>query len=388
MSEMIMVTDAKWLNNSFGENSFNIIRVKENDFINSIECNHEFIERGIAETDCNYKQIVSYCLISSGDDLFITQRTIKQTEKRLHNRYSFGVGGHINFTDTKNSNVVVTGMLRELFEEVDIQCAYIYDFLGIINDNSSEVNSVHTGVCFLVKLDNKMCSVKETEKMRGFWINKSEISQYMDELEGWSKILINSFCGRSNMDFVTGLNDKKYKNIIAENYLCVPAVLETILKSDNVLEIDKYMIANYFGVILPSDVVYPQVKNYSHSDNPKQQGIILKYDSINDFFRDNKIPLHEQYTKINLIDRDFFSDYIFDVLTSRKHIICGYEYHSLYGSTGDYAGHVSIIVNVDVNKDVVYLLDPGPRTPGLKMISAYNLYHAILEAKDGLWVIS
>ena len=195
MSEMIMVTDAKWLNASFGEDSSNVISIKENAFIKSIEFNHKFIERDVAETDDNYKQIVSYCLISTGDDIFITQRTTKQTEKRLHNRYSFGIGGHISFIDTKNSNIIITGMLRELFEEIDIQCPYTYDFLGIINDNSSEVNAVHTGVCFLVKLDNKLCSVKEKEKMHGFWINKSEIEQYMDGLEGWSKILINSFYG-------------------------------------------------------------------------------------------------------------------------------------------------------------------------------------------------
>ena len=194
--------------------------------------------------------------------------------------------------------------------------------------------------------------------------------------------------GRSNMDLVTGLNNKSYKNIIAENYLCVPAVLETVLKSEDILDIDKYTIANYFGVVLPQGIVYPQVKNCSHSDVPKQQGIILKNDSINKFFKDKKIPLHEQYTKLNLIDKDFFTDFIFDTLFSEKHIICGYEYHTLYGSTGDYAGHVSIIVNVDVNNDIVYLLDPGPKNSGLKTVSAYNLYHAIFEAKDGIWIIS
>ncbi|MDE5757775.1 MAG: hypothetical protein K2H85_04095 [Allobaculum sp.] len=179
------------------------------------------------------------------------------------------------------------------------------------------------------------------------------------------------------MDFIVGLNRKNYKNIIAENYLCVPAVLETILRSDDILGIDKYMIANYFGIVLPPEIVYSQVKNCSHSDDTKQQGVILKYDSINNFFKDNKIPLHEQYAKINLIHKDFFTDYIFDILTSRKHIICGYEFHTLYGSTGDYAGHVSIIINVGVNKDDVYLLDPEPKNPGLKMISALNLDHAI-----------
>ena len=95
-------------------------------------------------------------------------------------------------SDTDSENIVIAGMLRELFEEVDIQCPYTYEFLGIINDNSSEVNSVHVGACFSVKLEGKACTVKETEKMHGFWVNKNEIDKYADGLEGWSKILINS----------------------------------------------------------------------------------------------------------------------------------------------------------------------------------------------------
>lgn len=192
MSELILVAKANWFNESFGENPTNIICIDKDSFISSIESESRFIERAFAETDANYKQIISYCVLSFGDSFFITQRTTKQMEKRLHNRYSLGIGGHISFCDTKSNNLIIAGMLRELFEEVNIQSTYTYDFLGIINDNSSEVNSVHAGVCFLVKLDEKLCSVNETEKMHGFWIDKSEIGQYIDGLEGWSKILINS----------------------------------------------------------------------------------------------------------------------------------------------------------------------------------------------------
>lgn len=188
-----MVTDAKWFNTNFGESPRNVIRVSESSFIKSIGLNHQFILRDIAETDRAYKQIVSYCLILHKNDLYITQRTTKQTEKRLHNQYSCGIGGHISSIDVNHDNVIIAGMLRELFEEVNIQCSYTYDFYGIINDNSSEVNSVHAGVCFIVKLDEKKCTVRETEKMHGFWINKADACQYIDKLEDWSKILINSF---------------------------------------------------------------------------------------------------------------------------------------------------------------------------------------------------
>lgn len=187
---------------------------------------------------------------------------------------------------------------------------------------------------------------------------------------------------------VLGLNNKKYENLVADNYLCVPTVLEIILKSENVPNFDKYMIANYFGVVLPQQVVYSQISNYSHSEDSIHQGITLKRDSINNFFKKNNIPLKEHFVWIKYIDRDFFSDFIYENLISGKHIICGYEYNTLYKKTGKYAGHVSIITTADPNKDVLCLLDPGPNSPGLKTISAQDLYYAILRAKDGLWVIS
>ena len=190
------------------------------------------------------------------------------------------------------------------------------------------------------------------------------------------------------MDIIIGLNKKEYSNIVAENYLCVPAVLETILKADGFLEIDMYEIANYFGVVLPNDISYSKLTNYSHSDNTKKQGIILNNDSINSFFINYKISLREKYVRINTIDKDFFSDFVNDVLASGKHIICGFEYHNLYGSVGDYSGHVSIIINVDLNKECMFLLDPGPKKPGVKKVSAHSLYSAISAAKDGLWIIS
>ena len=172
MRELVMVADAKWLNERFGESSNIVIQVNEESFIESINNNHQFIARNVAEINNAYKQIVSYCLIACKNDIFITQRTTKQTEERLHNKYSIGIGGHIssvdNKTDNKTNDIVITGMLRELYEEVEINTSYSWKFYGIINDNSTEVNSVHTGVCFLIELDNECCRVKEVEKMHGF----------------------------------------------------------------------------------------------------------------------------------------------------------------------------------------------------------------------------
>lgn len=195
MDEMIMVVDSKRIEERFGVDSSRVIHAKESECIDYINRNHFFVSRLDAERNMLYKQIVSYCLITCGEDVFLTKRTVKQTEERLHNRYSVGVGGHINFTDESCDDAVISGMLRELSEEVNIGCEYTYSFGGIINDNSSEVNSVHAGLCFIIHLREKKCYVKETEKMYGMWINISKVKEYMDGLELWSKILLNSYSG-------------------------------------------------------------------------------------------------------------------------------------------------------------------------------------------------
>lgn len=190
------------------------------------------------------------------------------------------------------------------------------------------------------------------------------------------------------MNSIVGLNKKIYINTLAENYLCVPAVLETIIKSESINGINKYDLANFLGVVLPSGLKYPQITNFSYDESTQNLGVKLTYNSINNLFDFYGIPLVEHYVKINIIDKDFFVDYLNDVLLSGKHIVCGFEYHSLYKQIGDYSGHVSIIFNVDENSETVYLLDPGPRGAGIKAVKTYDLYQAISKAQDGLWIMS
>ena len=194
MSEQIMVVDSAWLNHLIGANTKKLLRVEEDEFIKSVEANSFFMDRSMAETNTDYKQIVSYCLISFDNDYYLTQRTPNQTEKRLHNRFSLGIGGHISINDAGSGDTILCGLNRELLEEVEFDCRYSRSFLGVINDNSSEVNSVHAGICYLIKLEERMCSIREKEKMRGFWINHTELADYAEVMEGWSKILVNTIC--------------------------------------------------------------------------------------------------------------------------------------------------------------------------------------------------
>ena len=193
MSEMILVTDARLIVGLYGESDERLLFADENDFLSAIDNAHAFLLREDVENDPSKKQIIAYCVIEKGDSVFMTKRLKKQTESRLHGLHSIGVGGHINTTDIIDGvNVVKEGLLRELNEEVYISPDYDVKFLGVINDNATSVNSVHCGACYLIKLKSGDCSVKETEKMEGFFVKKSQIKDYYEYLEGWSKIVVDS----------------------------------------------------------------------------------------------------------------------------------------------------------------------------------------------------
>ncbi len=192
MQENILITDAKLINGLYGESDKYMMQAKLEDFLSAVQNAHTFMPRDQVENDPTKKQIIAYCVIRKGDEIFVTKRLKKQSEKRLHDRHSIGVGGHINTTDLTSENVVLVGMERELFEEVYINDDFTAEFLGIINDNSTSVNSVHCGACFMINLKSGDCLVKETDKMEGFFVHKDKLKDYFDVMEGWSQIVINT----------------------------------------------------------------------------------------------------------------------------------------------------------------------------------------------------
>ncbi len=149
-----------------------------------IEAKHFFIDRKIAEVSPQYRQIIPYVLIRNVSDYFILRRTTKQNEARLHHKLSLGIGGHIN-----PGHSLVDGMQKELEEEVHIASTYDLEFLGMVNDDSTDVGRVHLGAAYLLEVETKSVTVKETEKMAGQWISRTALREARPEMESWSQIV-------------------------------------------------------------------------------------------------------------------------------------------------------------------------------------------------------
>ena len=82
----------------------------------------KFLPRSQVEQDETHKQIIPYICIRHGDSFVLLQRTKKQSEARLHNKFSLGIGGHINEQEVAGGaqDLVQAGLLRELNEEITV----------------------------------------------------------------------------------------------------------------------------------------------------------------------------------------------------------------------------------------------------------------------------
>ncbi len=152
--------------------------------------NHSFIPRSVAEEDYTKKQIIPYVVVRHGDDYLMLRRTNKQTEKRLHDKLSLGIGGHINPGENSHDDIIMSGLYRELEEEVHIHRPAGLRFAGIINDESNNVSRVHLGMCFILESADGGFEVREKELMSGGWVHRDSLQQHYEHMETWSQIVI------------------------------------------------------------------------------------------------------------------------------------------------------------------------------------------------------
>jgi len=155
--------------------------------------NGQFHRRIELEEDPSFKQIIPYAIISNKESFYLFKRTSKQTEKRLHNKFSLGVGGHMNPNDAMKSNnqYLIDELKRELCEEVKLLNGCLIEdieFIGFINDDTISVGSVHIGLLYNIHVSNKEVFINETDKMTADWIDKSSLAEFYEGMETWTKI--------------------------------------------------------------------------------------------------------------------------------------------------------------------------------------------------------
>jgi predicted NUDIX family phosphoesterase len=150
---------------------------------------HQLVDRAPAETDGSLKQIIPYAIIRFGDQVYLVKRSKRQAEARLHDLYSVGLGGHISESVDESSDVIRAALARELDEEMVIAGPSRVKYVGIINDDTTDVGKVHLGILHEVLLEGDYCRIREKENMTGNWCAIPSLANYYEKMESWSQIV-------------------------------------------------------------------------------------------------------------------------------------------------------------------------------------------------------
>ena len=94
------------------------------------------------EADPGFKQVIPYLVLRDDERYFLMRRTRAGGDVRLHDRWSIGVGGHLNPGDEN----IDGGLRREWSEELIADFVPEFRFVGLLNDDTTAVGQVHLKV--------------------------------------------------------------------------------------------------------------------------------------------------------------------------------------------------------------------------------------------------
>jgi predicted NUDIX family phosphoesterase len=156
--------------------------------------NNFFAARASAENDPSLKQIIPYAVFTYGGKILHYVRGSKSGEKRLVAKGSIGIGGHINDTDESlfsfDESAYHQAVRREIGEELKLSGGFTEKAVGLINDDATEVGSVHLGVVHIVSLENADVGAGEKAITALEFLTPEELRGRRENLETWSQIVI------------------------------------------------------------------------------------------------------------------------------------------------------------------------------------------------------
>ena len=194
--EQILVVNRKELFNNEENHFYGFIEKnddKTKEIINTFE-SYEVKRRGDMEEDPSFKQLIGYVLLKdiNTNEVLVYKRLVGGGEARLHGKASVGIGGHMNEIEEKTIfEMLKINAARELNEEVGVseeEDLENLQFIGLINDDETEVGQVHIGVVYECKVDKNNVEVKEDDTLVIKWMSGVEAKKE-ENYETWSEFL-------------------------------------------------------------------------------------------------------------------------------------------------------------------------------------------------------
>lgn len=215
MSQVLVADRAAFFGGAWPQGFVALPGPEGDQFLTTALAASRFVDRPIAEQTPAWKQWIPYCLLccrggdGSEPGVLLVRRTKGQSEARLHGAWSIGLGGHVDPEDGPPSGpgnaYFARALGRELTEELVLPShgAPKPRFLGLLNDDSTDVGAVHAGLVYRVDLDvpnslaRKQISIREVGKMEGCFTHLVEFFKVWQDgapFESWSSVLVRAGC--------------------------------------------------------------------------------------------------------------------------------------------------------------------------------------------------
>lgn len=160
-------------------------------FLADVHRHASFEDREAMERDPSFKQLIPYLVLRDAERYFLMRRTRAGGDARLHDRWSIGVGGHLNPGDED----LAGGLRREWREELDADFEPSFTPVALLNDDTTDVGAVHLGVVFVADAAGRVVGVRETDKLVGGFATAAEVAAVRDDLETWSRLAFEALEG-------------------------------------------------------------------------------------------------------------------------------------------------------------------------------------------------
>jgi predicted NUDIX family phosphoesterase len=155
------------------------------DFESLVAREGTFRPRAEVEIDRAWKQVIPYLVLRDGPRYFLMRRTKAGGDARLHDLWSIGVGGHLNPGDGD----LAGGLGREWQEEVRADFEPDFELIGLLNDDTTDVGSVHLGAVYVADACGRAVEIRETDKLAGAFAEPAEVAAVVDRMETWSALV-------------------------------------------------------------------------------------------------------------------------------------------------------------------------------------------------------
>jgi predicted NUDIX family phosphoesterase len=144
-----------------------------------------FEPRAAMEHDPRFKQVIPYLVLRDDGRYFLMRRTRAGVDERLHDRFSIGVGGHLNPGD----GGLLGGLRREWNEELIADFVPSFRLVALLNDDTTAVGAVHLGAVYLADADGRPVAIRETDKLTGAFAERHAVGAVREGLETWSVLV-------------------------------------------------------------------------------------------------------------------------------------------------------------------------------------------------------